>query len=205
MNHPFIFGVVIAIAIGTAVYCYLKGEAQIQRYNYIDCDPNEEPTRPSNIKKRKNSNACNGDNCAICFCSMKFKKVLQLSCKHKFHEHCIKSLHIINMTHPGLTFGLMIAVALGTAIYYYFRNDVPAEGYSYSQYDLGCSSKKEEQDKRLRRKRNKEDHNNVCIICFDELRSYSSLYLPCNHIFHEDCVRKWMSTNRTCPICRSTI
>ena len=44
----------------------------------------------------------------------------------------------------------------------------------------------------------------VCCICLanyennDELRE-----LPCSHLFHKDCVDKWLKINALCPLCKS--
>ncbi|KAJ1411010.1 Zinc finger, RING-type [Sesbania bispinosa] len=46
----------------------------------------------------------------------------------------------------------------------------------------------------------------VCCICLakyennDELRE-----LPCSHLFHKDCVDKWLKINALCPLCKSEI
>ncbi|XWS19035.1 hypothetical protein CRYUN_Cryun32bG0096500 [Craigia yunnanensis] len=46
----------------------------------------------------------------------------------------------------------------------------------------------------------------VCCICLakyaddDELRE-----LPCIHVFHVDCVDKWLKINATCPLCKSEV
>ncbi|XP_010537938.1 PREDICTED: E3 ubiquitin-protein ligase At1g63170 [Tarenaya hassleriana] len=46
----------------------------------------------------------------------------------------------------------------------------------------------------------------VCCICLaryadnDELRE-----LPCTHVFHVECVDKWLKINATCPLCKSEI
>ena len=55
-----------------------------------------------------------------------------------------------------------------------------------------------------------------CICCSkyedltDELdielkEKNKTVKLKCNHIFHNDCIRKWLNKSCTCPICRSNI
>ncbi len=45
--------------------------------------------------------------------------------------------------------------------------------------------------------------DNVCIICRDEMvASPSTKKLPCNHIFHKNCLRSWFQRQQTCPTCR---
>ncbi len=45
--------------------------------------------------------------------------------------------------------------------------------------------------------------DNVCIICRDEMTSPpSTKKLPCNHIFHKNCLRAWFQRQQTCPTCR---
>ncbi|CAN4096309.1 unnamed protein product [Withania somnifera] len=42
-----------------------------------------------------------------------------------------------------------------------------------------------------------------CVICFEELGNGSDLrYTPCSHVFHEDCVARWLENGHSCPICR---
>ncbi|KAG4961582.1 hypothetical protein JHK82_038263 [Glycine max] len=46
----------------------------------------------------------------------------------------------------------------------------------------------------------------VCCICLakyaddDELRE-----LPCSHVFHVECVDKWLKINATCPLCKNEV
>ncbi|KAL3641956.1 hypothetical protein CASFOL_012771 [Castilleja foliolosa] len=42
-----------------------------------------------------------------------------------------------------------------------------------------------------------------CSICLEEmLRGAEGLYMPCRHVFHEDCIKKWLRTSHYCPVCR---
>jgi hypothetical protein len=51
---------------------------------------------------------------------------------------------------------------------------------------------------------NKENKN--CPICFDDYIDTSLIIkTECLHCFHEECLKKWINKNNTCPICRSTI
>jgi hypothetical protein len=48
-----------------------------------------------------------------------------------------------------------------------------------------------------------EAENDECTICFDKLSvGDSALRIPCGHLFHEDCVRKWLESSNQCPVCR---
>ena len=45
-----------------------------------------------------------------------------------------------------------------------------------------------------------------CVICLDQLKARETvLSLQCNHVFHRDCITKWLKQNETpsCPICKS--
>lgn len=44
-----------------------------------------------------------------------------------------------------------------------------------------------------------------CAVCLSMLEDGEAIrILPnCNHNFHTDCIDKWLSTNSTCPICRT--
>ncbi|XP_021755877.1 RING-H2 finger protein ATL56-like [Chenopodium quinoa] len=47
----------------------------------------------------------------------------------------------------------------------------------------------------------------VCTICLDNLlEGESCRVLPgCNHVFHLNCVDKWILKSPVCPVCRSSI
>ncbi|CAD8075480.1 unnamed protein product [Paramecium sonneborni] len=49
---------------------------------------------------------------------------------------------------------------------------------------------------------------NICIICWDSFKKdecYSRLKCNQNHIFHTTCIKIWIKTNITCPVCRSQL
>ncbi|KAL4376948.1 hypothetical protein GQ457_02G004550 [Hibiscus cannabinus] len=42
-----------------------------------------------------------------------------------------------------------------------------------------------------------------CMVCLDELGvGFYASRLPCSHIFHGDCIGKWLDQSHYCPICR---
>jgi len=43
----------------------------------------------------------------------------------------------------------------------------------------------------------------TCSVCFEEFLIGSNVMgLPCQHIFHDPCLTKWLEERNTCPICR---
>jgi len=51
-----------------------------------------------------------------------------------------------------------------------------------------------------------ENEMKSCCICMDAFKSTDEVRtLPCMHIFHTNCIDKWLLRNRTCPICKFDI
>ena len=54
----------------------------------------------------------------------------------------------------------------------------------------------------------KDDKNNKlefpeCSICLTEINEgQNTVLLPCGHMFHDECVTKWLKIHNTCPLCR---
>jgi hypothetical protein len=45
-----------------------------------------------------------------------------------------------------------------------------------------------------------------CIICLENFKNGDeSIILPCVHIFHSKCIRRWVERKRTCPFCNYKI
>ncbi|KAM0671309.1 hypothetical protein CWI42_091370 [Ordospora colligata] len=48
--------------------------------------------------------------------------------------------------------------------------------------------------------------NKGCIICLDDFEGCSRVrHLGCGHVFHAECVDKWLRRNFVCPTCRKRI
>lgn len=45
---------------------------------------------------------------------------------------------------------------------------------------------------------------NVCVICMGPV-SEKYMVTPCNHVFHEYCLKRWMDEKLTCPVCRTEL
>lgn len=50
-------------------------------------------------------------------------------------------------------------------------------------------------------------NNDDCSICFHDYTVKKAVQLPCGHIFHDECAKKWLgdTDNNTCPLCRNTV
>ena len=47
-----------------------------------------------------------------------------------------------------------------------------------------------------------ENSAQICSICREEMKNKETV-LECGHEFHAKCVKEWINTERTCPLCRS--
>lgn len=44
---------------------------------------------------------------------------------------------------------------------------------------------------------------NVCAVCTDEFHSDDTVArMPCQHLFHDECISKWLGETNSCPLCR---
>nr|KJB21639.1 hypothetical protein B456_004G005700 [Gossypium raimondii] len=42
-----------------------------------------------------------------------------------------------------------------------------------------------------------------CMICLEEVEvGFEASQMPCSHVFHDDCIKKWLQQSYYCPICR---
>lgn len=42
-----------------------------------------------------------------------------------------------------------------------------------------------------------------CMVCLEELWMKSEISrMPCSHLYHRDCIVKWLETSHMCPLCR---
>ncbi|KAH6806519.1 hypothetical protein C2S51_031350 [Perilla frutescens var. frutescens] len=45
-----------------------------------------------------------------------------------------------------------------------------------------------------------------CIVCMEEFEvGGAAKQVPCDHVFHENCISKWLSIHNSCPLCRRII
>ena len=42
-----------------------------------------------------------------------------------------------------------------------------------------------------------------CVICFENFKRVDIIKeLPCKHIYHKDCILKWLKDSNICPLCK---
>lgn len=46
--------------------------------------------------------------------------------------------------------------------------------------------------------------NSECAICISSSNK-TKCVTKCKHVFHISCLKRWLSTNNTCPICRTPL
>mmetsp|Transcript_28354 Transcript_28354/g.47062 ORF Transcript_28354/g.47062 Transcript_28354/m.47062 type:complete len:319 (+) Transcript_28354:122-1078(+) len=49
------------------------------------------------------------------------------------------------------------------------------------------------------------DSAEECVICFAALAEQTEQTLPCNHTFHQSCIREWLEKDGRCPVCRHIV
>lgn len=47
-----------------------------------------------------------------------------------------------------------------------------------------------------------EPPDDTCSICLEEFKIKSCVKTPCNHIYHENCIKVSIQNNKKCPLCR---
>ncbi|XP_056012499.1 uncharacterized protein LOC125682526 isoform X2 [Ostrea edulis] len=47
-----------------------------------------------------------------------------------------------------------------------------------------------------------EEEEDPCVICHEEMTPTTTVMLECKHRFHDECIRKWLREQSTCPNCR---
>ncbi len=53
------------------------------------------------------------------------------------------------------------------------------------------------------KKINCNDTVNDCGICMEQLLENDKYITQCNHIFHKECINKWLQIKDNCPYCRT--
>lgn len=42
-----------------------------------------------------------------------------------------------------------------------------------------------------------------CTVCVESIAMLTKgMFMPCGHIFHPDCLKPWLESQNTCPVCR---
>ena len=50
------------------------------------------------------------------------------------------------------------------------------------------------------------ENKKKCLICLENfLKGEESIILPCIHMFHSTCIKKWIKIKDFCPLCKKTI
>eukprot|EP00249_Psilotum_nudum_P019016 c27064_g1_i4 orf=984-1745(+) len=91
------------------------------------------------------------------------------------------------------------------------EDDVDPDNLSYEdllalQEAVGCHSKglscEEIAKLPVTKYKRKNRKNELCVICHVEYTKGDVLInLPCKHLYHADCIKKWLGLSKACPIC----
>lgn len=45
----------------------------------------------------------------------------------------------------------------------------------------------------------------MCVVCHDGENDSPVVRLPCNHLYHKNCVEAWLDKKNSCPMCRTEL
>ncbi|KAF5186766.1 hypothetical protein FRX31_023644 [Thalictrum thalictroides] len=82
--------------------------------------------------------------------------------------------------------------------------DVPAgddQGEKILRCGLPCSSSSSYDD--VDKKYEKDDEVDCSVCHYEVLMGENITRMPCKHLFHSECVFKWLPMHNSCPLCRS--
>ena len=51
----------------------------------------------------------------------------------------------------------------------------------------------------------KHKHNSECSVCLCSMQHKAVKFLQCKHVFHLNCINKWLNKQNTCPLCRELV
>ena len=59
------------------------------------------------------------------------------------------------------------------------------------------------EQKHCKKGENGQNEAPTCAVCCDNIQiGKKGMFMPCGHIYHQDCLEPWLQTNNTCPVCR---
>lgn len=47
------------------------------------------------------------------------------------------------------------------------------------------------------------DDGELCVICLEVILHTHRCALPCKHVYHAECIERWIGIRRKCPVCNS--
>jgi E3 ubiquitin-protein ligase RNF115/126 len=43
----------------------------------------------------------------------------------------------------------------------------------------------------------------MCTVCCEQIAmAMKGMFMPCGHVYHQECLSPWLEKNNTCPVCR---
>jgi hypothetical protein len=97
------------------------------------------------------------------------------------------------------------------------RNDTSVENFRrhthhhHTHHQRRCKSKginnlKLLEETKINDKTIIKNENKQCPICLDNYKIKDKIsYLPCFHLYHYKCIKKWLKTSKICPLCKKEV
>ena len=124
----------------------------------------------------------------------------------KLHEISPKKNKIRNNTYESNSYN-SFGIRYKDRINYVCNNYFDIKRIKYSKIIKGKLSLFAKNNKRHIIKNYKFSFNqNICSICLEKfLEKDYIIYLPCFHLYHENCIFDWLKRKKNCPICKKKI
>ena len=90
----------------------------------------------------------------------------------------------------------------------YYRDDGMNSSHNIFNYDSNNNDDKISQleSKILENVDNLSPDKKSCIICLENFqKSDIIINLECLHMYHDNCIKKWLNENNYCPICKNKV